>query len=66
MGLLTNREDSDECGISLGSTMFAKTKTIFRERNAFLLEIITCDPSIYTMDHSKRIISNQKEEFISA
>ena len=29
------------------------------------LEIITCDPSIYTMDYSKRIVSNQKEESIS-
>ena len=64
MGSLANSEDTDECDISSGSTMFAKTKTIFRERNAFLLEIITCDPSIYTMDHSKCIVSNQKEEFI--
>ena len=32
----------------------------------FILEIITCDPCIYTMDHSKFIVSNQKEESISA
>ena len=24
--------------------------------------IITCDPTIYTMDHPKFIVSNQKEE----
>ena len=31
----------------------------------FYLEIITCDPSIYTMDHPKFIVSNQVEESIS-
>ena len=30
--------------------LFSKTKSIFRERN-IILEIITCNPSIYTMDH---------------
>ena len=30
------------------------------------LEIITSDPSIETMDHHKLILSNQKEDFISA
>ena len=32
----------------------------------FCLEIITCDPLMYTMDLLKFIVSNQKEEFISA
>ena len=32
----------------------------------FYLDNITCYPSIYTMDHSKFIVSIQKEEFISA
>ena len=32
----------------------------------FYLEIITCDPSINTMEHSKIIISKQKEESILA
>ena len=32
----------------------------------FNWEIITCDPSKYTMDHSKFNVSNQKEESISA
>ena len=30
------------------------------------LEIKTCDPLNYTMDHSKFIASIQKEEFISS
>ena len=29
------------------------------------MEIITCDPSVYTMDHPKFIVSNQKDESIS-
>ena len=32
----------------------------------FYLEIITCDPLIYTTDHPKFIVSYQKEEPISA
>ena len=40
----------------------AVTKTIFY---IFYVEIITCDPSVYTMDQPKFIVSNQKEEFIN-
>ena len=29
------------------------------------MEIITCDPSMYTMDYFKCIVSNQKGESIS-
>ena len=32
----------------------------------FYLEIITCDPSYYTMDHPRFNAKNQKEESISA
>ena len=32
----------------------------------FYLDIITCYPSVYTMDHSKFIVSNQMVEFICA
>ena len=39
---------------------------IFKERTTILFGNITCDPSIYTMGHPKFIISNQKEESISA
>ena len=31
----------------------------------FYLEIMTCDPLIFTMDHPKFIVSSQKEESIS-
>ena len=49
-----------------GSTLFADAKTIFRERNIiFILEMITCGPSIYTRP-SKFSLSNQKEDSISA
>ena len=35
-----------------GEAMFAfKTKPIFRERNTIFLEMITCDLSVYTIDH---------------
>ena len=34
------------------------------EKEIYFLEIITCDPSIYTMEHPKFIVSNQKEESI--
>ena len=41
-----------------------KTKMIFREQ--FYLEIFTCDPLNYTIEHSKFIAHIQKEEFISS
>ena len=60
MHTMANSEDPDEmpynAAFLLGSTLLAKTKTIFRERNTdFLLKIISCDPSIHTMDHPKFI-----------
>ena len=45
-----------------GSTLFVKTKTILRESNTFPFGIITSDPLLYTMDNSKFIVSNLKEE----
>ena len=39
---------------------------IFREKNAIYLEIVTCGPLNYTMDHTKSIASIQKKELISA
>ena len=50
----------------ISSTLFTETKMIFRERNTFFFEIITCDPLICTMDYPKFNASNQKEEYISA
>ena len=53
------------CIISSGSAQFAKTKSIFRERNTyFFLENITCDPSRYTMGHSDFIVCSFIENFI--
>ena len=52
---------NSEDGISPGSALFAKTKSIFRERNTiFFLEIITYDPLIhvYTMKHPDFIVCN--------
>ena len=45
-----------DCSISLGFTLLEKQ---------FCLEIITCNPFAYTMDHLKVIESNEKEESIS-
>ena len=55
------------CGISSGSTLFAKTKMLFREKKMqFCLEIKTCNPLNYIMNYSKFIASIQIEEFISS
>ena len=67
MGTLANSEDPDEmphlCGISSGSTLFAKKKRSDLQRKKYnnYLEIITCDPWIYTMDNPKLIVSYQKK-----
>ena len=37
-----------------------------KKKLQFYLEIVTCDPFNYIMDHSKLIASIQKEEFISS
>ena len=53
--------------ISSGPSLFAKTRMIFIEKKTqFYLKIITCDPSNYTKDHPKYIVSNQRIESISA
>ena len=61
-----SRLNAAYCGISSGSTLLAKTKMISGKNLQFRLEIKTCDPLNYTMDHSKFIASIQKEEFISS
>ena len=38
---------------------------LWRKKYNFHLETFTYDPSIYTTDHPKFIVSNQKEESIS-
>ena len=67
---LANIEEPDEMPHKVvfhqGLLCLQRQKTIFRERNTLYLEIITSDPSIHTMDHTKFILSNQKEESISS
>ena len=60
---VVNSEDLDEM-LPKVSTLFAITKTIFGERNTIYLEIIAWDPSIYTMDHPKLIVSNKKKSLL--
>ena len=65
--LANSDSDPDEmpylCGISLGYTLFAMTKNNLQRKNTFFyVEIITCDPSVYKMDHRKFIASNQEED----
>ena len=61
-----NSEDPDELlhtAVSSCSTLFSKTKRIYREKH-FILEFIACDPSICIMDYPKFNVSNQKEESV--
>ena len=46
--------------------MFAKIKQSSEKEFQFYFDVITCDPSIYSMDHPKSIVLYQKEESISA
>ena len=49
----------------LGSALIlAETKLILKEKNTIVLEIITCDPSIYTMDHPDLIVCGFMEDSI--
>ena len=67
MGTLANSEDPDEMPLNVA---FHKSLQcllkIFKKEIQFWGLIITCDPSIYTVYHSKLIVSNQKEESIDA
>ena len=56
MGTLCNSEDPDG---SPGSVLFAQKKVQY-----FYLKIITCDPSIYTMDNPDFIVCNIMENSI--
>ena len=42
------------CVNSLGSTLFAKTKINSKKKIQFYLKIVTCKPSNYIMDQSRR------------
>ena len=47
------------------SLLFANPgQQVLSQRGPYYFEIITCDPSIYTMDHPDFILSNFMESFI--
>ena len=49
---------NSEDGIYSGYALFATTKSIFKQRSTvFFLEIISCNPSIYTANHHNLIVS---------
>ena len=66
---LANSEDPNE--MSLNAAFYQGLHCLLRQKQSsetaiqFYLEIMTGDPSIYTMDHLKFIVSNQKEGSIS-
>ena len=71
MRTLTNGEDPDEMLLNAafhhqGLHYLIRQKLSLEIKIQFYLEIITHDPSIYTIGHPKFIVSNQKEESISA
>ena len=53
--MANSEERSAKGGISSGSALFAKTKLFLRERN-LIFGNLTCDPSIYIMDHPDLIV----------
>ena len=59
-----DREDPDEMPHNV--TFHQGLHCLLRQKLQFCLEIKTCGPLNYTMDHSKFIASIQKEEFISS
>ena len=46
------------------SALFTQTKLIFRERSTIFFLIITCDPSIYTIDHPDLTVCRVMENSI--
>ena len=70
IALTLNLANSEDCGEMPYHAIFHQDlhcllrQKCSSEKGIQNMEIKTCDHSIYTMDHSKFIISNQKEEFI--
>ena len=66
MSTSTKIEDPDEmsrnAAFHQGLHCLLKQKQSSEKDIQFYLEIITCDPSMYSMDHPKLIVLNQKEE----
>ena len=68
MGTLANSEDLDEM---MHDTAFQKGMHCLPRQNQtskkeiqYILEFITCDPSIYTMDHPDFTVSNFMGNYI--
>ena len=53
-------------GIPSESTLFAKKKQSSEKEIEFYLKIITCDPSLYTIEYPMFIVSYQMEKSICA
>ena len=70
MCTLANSKDTDEMphheALVQGLHYLLRQKRSTEKEIQFYLEIITCNPSIYTMDHPKFTVLNQKEESIGA
>ena len=68
MRTLSNSEDPDEmlhsAAFHQGLHCLLRLKRTSEQGIQFYLEIITCDPSNHTTDHSKVIVLNQREESI--
>ena len=62
MRTLANSEDPDDQGLHC----LLRRKQSEEKEIQYYSEIITCDPSIYTMDLPKFIVLNQKQLSISA
>ena len=64
MGSLANSEDPDEMPHSAafhqGRYYLLRLKRSSEKEIQFQLEIITCDPSIHTMNHHKFIVSYEQ------
>ena len=69
MVTLANSEDPDEmlhyAAFQRGLHCLLGLKRSSEKEIQYYLEVLTCDPAIYTMDHPIFIVSNQKDESIS-
>ena len=63
---LARQKQSFGAAFHQGLHCLPRQKQSSEEEIQFQFEIITCDPSLYAMEHPKIIVSNQKEESTSA
>ena len=68
MGTLANSEDPDEMphcvAFHQGLQSLLWPNQSFEKEIQYFIKIITCDPSIYTMDHPDLTVSNFMENSI--